>query len=92
LIDELLAALDRGNDCALNDRFEERFFAVEVEIERALRNAGASGDVFKSGRGEALLDEQIECRGGKLAWAGVFAAPPAGFALGRLNGIHPCAH
>src|SRR5665647_1028486 len=41
--------------------FEHRFLVLEVQIDRALGDAGAPGDIVKPGRGESARDELLQC-------------------------------
>ena len=79
------------DDDGADDLAEELFLVREVEIDRAFRDPGATGDIVEPRAGEAALAEDIE-RGledlaGALfgkpspAWSG----PPRG-ALGRGGG------
>jgi hypothetical protein len=49
---------DRGPDQLL----EHRFLVLEVQVDRALGNAGAFGHVIKPGRGKAAGDELLQRR------------------------------
>jgi len=71
-----LGGRQRGAHAVFDHRLEERFLAVEIEVERTLRSAGARRDVVKSRAGKALLGEKGERRGGEFAGAR-FLAPAA---------------
>lgn len=59
-------------------RLEQRFLAGEVQVERALADAGAGRDVVQAGRGEATRGEALQGRCQNLVGAVVLAAAPAG--------------
>ena len=55
-----LCALDERHDVLAHHRFQQRFLAVEAEVERALWKPGALRHVVEARGGEALLDEALE--------------------------------
>src|SRR5258706_15476610 len=69
--------LDVGGDGFGDDRSKEVFLGFEVQVERALRDARATGDVVQARGGEALLDENRESRRDDLAGPLTLATTPA---------------
>jgi hypothetical protein len=69
----------------LDHRLEQRLLALEVEVERALGDAGARRDVVEARRRKAALDKEIERRGHELARALVLA-PAASRSRARRSG------
>jgi hypothetical protein len=69
-------------------RFEEFLFVREIEIERALGDAGAARYVVEPRRGEAALGKAGQRRGDDLAGTVLFAAPPANGRLARSARIN----
>src|SRR5207248_4155324 len=57
-----LGALDLGDDGVANDFAKQLFLVREVEIDGALREAGALGDVLETGGSETALAEDGERR------------------------------
>lgn len=70
------------HDAFLDDRLEEGFLAVEIEIDGALRNAGALRDFFQARSREAAFGKDLQGGGHQFAGTGVLAAL-AGFGAGR---------
>src|SRR5262249_37819083 len=60
----------------LDHGLEQFFLAREVEVQRALGDAGGARHLLAARRGEALLDEQREGGLEKLGGAGFLAAAP----------------
>ena len=58
----LPSVLDDGRDGAADQRLEQRFLVLEVEVERALGDAGAGRHVVEPGRLEAVLGEHARRR------------------------------
>jgi hypothetical protein len=52
--------LNASNDGFADDRLEQRFLALEIEIERAFGNTRSLGDVLEPRRRESVLDERVE--------------------------------
>ena len=71
-----------------HDRLEQLLLAVEVEVERALADAGAGGDVLDPGGGEAASGEALQRRSKDLLRPRLLAATPAG----RRCLVHGNAH
>ncbi len=69
-----LAGDDRRDDAFLDDRLEQGFLAVEIKVQRSLRDARARRDVFQPRGGETPLDEQRERGRRQLGRAGFLAA------------------
>ena len=63
-------------------RLEQFFLVGEVQVERALGDAGARGDVLQARAGVAALDEQLQRGGGDFFRARLLAARPAGLGFG----------
>ena len=61
-IQQALATLDQRHNAGTDDRLEQFFLAGEIEIQGALADARARGDLIEPGRGKTAFDEQIECR------------------------------
>src|SRR5215510_9518722 len=51
---------DDGNDRLTNQRLEQRFLAVEVQVDRALGDAGATGDVLELGGRKPAVRKDLE--------------------------------
>jgi hypothetical protein len=79
LVDPLLGRLDRADDARADHRLEQVFLAVEVEVDRALRDARALRDVVEPRGGVAALHEEVERGVEDLARARLLAAFEAGF-------------
>ncbi len=77
LVEHGLQVLDLLRDFAANDRFEEVFLAAVVEVDRALRHAGAGGHVLEPGGREAALAEAFEGGRHDLGGSGLFSSLPA---------------
>ena len=67
--DHLLTLGDGGDHRAFDDRLEQRFLAVEVQVERSLRDAGAGSNVVEPGCRKSFFDEEIERRRDQLLGA-----------------------
>ena len=65
-----------GNDRLSNERLEESFFIVEVEVDRAFGNAGAARDVLELGRGEPAVGEDLEGGADDFFGTSILAAAP----------------
>ena len=74
-----LAALDERDDRVAHDAAEQLFLVGEVEVDRALGDAGALGDVLEAGRGEAALREHREGGVEDLLGALLWESAPAWF-------------
>jgi hypothetical protein len=62
-----------GHHALLDHRLEKRFLAVEIQVERALGDAGTRRHLIQTRGRKALLDEQGQGRRGKLGRAGLLA-------------------
>jgi len=87
-VDPLLGLLDRPDDARADHRLEQLFLAVEVEVDRALRDARALRDVVEARGGVAALDEEIERGVEDLRRTGVLAALEAGLGFLEFGGAH----
>src|SRR6266545_2163628 len=76
---EGLALLDDGDDRLADQRLEQRFFVFEVEVDRALGDAGATGDIFELRGREPAVGKDFERRGDDLLGPSVLATAPTGF-------------
>ena len=74
-----------GATVLAHDGAEQLLLVLEIEIERALRHAGAPGDFVQLGGGEALFREHLERRGANLARAGL----PLAFASAAASRLLP---
>ena len=77
LCDVALGRFEQRHDVLPHHRLEQVFLAGVVQVQRALADAGARGDVVEPRGGVALLDELVECGIEQLAGAGLLAAFPA---------------
>ncbi len=68
---------DRGRKRFAHQRFEHRFLAFKVEIDRALGHTGAARDILHTCGGESLIREDGEGRIENLRRTSLFAAAPA---------------
>lgn len=59
-LEQRLALFQRRYDTLADDGFEQRFLAIEIQIERAFRHAGACGNLVQPCGSETALDEQRE--------------------------------
>ena len=69
-----------GQHGLADDGAEQFLLGREVEVDRALADAGGGGDVLQLGGGEAAFGEQAQCGVDDFAGAGGFAP---GAAAGR---------
>src|SRR5207237_3094820 len=79
---QLLALRDHGDDGLPDQRLEQRFFVFEVEIDRALGDAGATRDILELGGGKAPISEDLQRGADDLFRTGIFPAAPTGFDCG----------
>ena len=77
-LDPLLGALKERNDVLPHRRLEQRFLALEIEVQRPLRHPGALRHVLESGGREAILDERFQCGVQDVAGPLLRHAPAAG--------------
>src|SRR6266540_3175652 len=71
--------LDDGDDRLTHQRLEQRFFVLEVEVDRALGNAGAAGDILELRGSEPAVGKDFKRRRDDLFRTGVLAPAPTGF-------------
>jgi len=77
---------DDGHDRLAHDGLEQRFLALEVEVECALGDPGAPRHFLEPGGGEAALDENLERGGNDFRGTGRLAALPARAGFTRTSG------
>src|SRR6266849_10137819 len=75
---KLLALGDHRDDGLPDQRLEQRLFVFEVEIDRALGNAGATRDIFELRRGKAPIGEDLQRGADDLFRTGIFPTAPTG--------------
>ena len=80
---------DASNDVVAHDRLEEFFLVLEVQVQRAFRDAGAAGDILEPRAGVAFLDEELQSSGSEFGRAGVLAALPAWSGNGTVGSRWP---
>ena len=69
--------VERGDVRGVNHRAEKRFLVGEVQVDGALGDLGALGDVIEARIGESMLPELDERRVENLGWTRLrIAAPP----------------
>src|SRR6266511_3411802 len=73
---EGLALLDDGNDRLADQRLEQRLFVFEVEIDRALSDAGTARDVFERLGCKAPIGKDLQRGADDLFRTGIFPAAP----------------
>src|SRR6185295_3888360 len=64
-------------DGLVQESFEHGFFALEIEVDRPLGNAGALTDILHARRGESLLGENKKRRLEDFLRSRVLPPPPA---------------
>ena len=79
LLERRFAALDELDHRGADDPAEQLFLVREVEVDRALRDAGPLGDVLEPRRGESALREHREGGVEDLLGALLGEAAPAWF-------------
>ena len=67
----------------LDDRFEQFLFVLEIDVERALGDAGGAGDIVHAGGVEALGEEHVSGAVDDLTPLGAFFVGRRG--CGRLQ-------
>src|SRR6266545_2080844 len=82
---ERLALLDHRHDRLTDQRFEQRFLVLEVEVDRALRDAGAAGDILELGGRKPAVGKDLQRGADDLFRPGVFPSAPAGFGEGTRH-------
>ena len=73
--------LDVGQHRLADDGAEQVLLGWEIEVDRALADAGGSRDVLQLGRGVATLGERGEGGGDDFAGSGFLAAGASGMAV-----------
>ncbi len=82
LAQQALDAREIGQERLPDHGLEQLLLAREVQIERALADAGAGGDVVEPGGAEAALGEDLERGVDDLGGSRVLAPAPAPRGLG----------
>ena len=76
---QLLALGNHGDDGLPDQRLEERLFVFEIEVDRALGDAGTACDFLELGGGKAPVGKDLQRGADDLFRTGILPAAPTGF-------------
>ena len=88
--DHVLGLADDGHDGVAHHGLEQLFLVGVIQVQRALRHAGAARDVFQPGGGKAPFDEQVEGRRQQFLGPRILAPLPAWLGVKRTLHEYAC--